>query len=363
MKTILYFSKFIFITVFISCLSCSDDAQQIPVEEPIIEDLFIRGADMSFLPQAESIGTIYKRNNIGEDALLTLKNSGVNTIRIRIWHTPSNGNSGLQEVKTLAQRVKNHGMKVWLTVHYSDSWADPGQQVKPAAWENLTFQQLKTVFTAYNNQILNEINPDIFQIGNEINPGFLLPEGSLTTNESQFLSLLATASATIRAHNPTTKIMIHFAGINASDWFFNKVSAIDYDLIGLSYYPIWHGNNLNLLTSAIETLGNTHQKEVVIAETAYAFTFGWNDWTNNIIGSQNQLLSQFDGSPSGQKEYLLHLKSLLTNSTFGKGFCYWGTEWVSFMGDEAQNGSSWENQALWDFDNNALPALEAFNRD
>uniref|UniRef100_UPI0040499082 glycoside hydrolase family 53 protein n=2 Tax=Flavobacterium sp. TaxID=239 RepID=UPI0040499082 len=384
MKKLLFKTTLLAIIFTLSMISCSKDDAITPVveepiieepiteepiteepivEEPVVENFFIRGADMSFLPEAEGAGAIYKNNGVAEDALLTLKNAGVNTIRIRVWHTPSSGHSTLAEVKTLSQRVKQLGMKVWLTVHYSDTWADPGHQQKPAAWQGLSFPQLKAAFTTYNNLILTEIDPDIFQIGNEINPGFIFPEGNLNSNESQFLDLLNTASATIRNYNPDIKIMIHFAGINASDWFFNKVSAVDYDLIGLSYYPIWHGNNINALSNAIQTLGNTHQKQVIVAETSYAFTFGWNDWTNNIIGSQDQLLSQFPATPTGQKDYLLALKSLIKNTTKGNGFCYWGTEWISFHGDEAQNGSTWENQALWDFENNALPALEAFNAD
>ena len=107
------------------------------------------------LPLIESEGTIYyNNNNFAEDALQTLKNAGCNTIRIRLWHTPTVNQSGFNEVKTFAQRVKNSGMKVWLTVHYSDTWADPGHQEKPSAWNGLTFNQLKTFLSVKRDALL-----------------------------------------------------------------------------------------------------------------------------------------------------------------------------------------------------------------
>jgi arabinogalactan endo-1,4-beta-galactosidase len=157
--------------------------------------------------------------------------------------------------------------------------------------------------------------------------------------------------------------MIHYAGIgNGASWFFNKMSALDYDYIGLSYYPIWHGKSLSDVTSTINSLSQTHDKKVLIAETAYPFTLGWNDWTNNIVGLDNQLIPTYSATADGQKKYLLAIKSLLKQTTNGIGFCYWGSEWVAFRGTESTNGSSWENQALWDFNNNALPVMDAFSQ-
>ena len=155
------------ITLFFSCSSDSKET------EPIVEDNFIRAADMSYLPLTESEGTIYKNNTISENALTTLKNAGCNTIRVRLWKNPINAHSGFNEVKTFAQRIKQAGMKVWLTVHYSDTWADPANQEKPADWESLNFTNLKTEVAKYTTQIMTEINPDIIQIGNETNDGML----------------------------------------------------------------------------------------------------------------------------------------------------------------------------------------------
>lgn len=351
----------ILLLLTISLFSCSSDSKD--ETEPIVEDNFIRAADMSYLPLIESEGTVYKNNNVSENALTTLKNAGCNTIRVRLWKNPINAHSGFNEVKTFAQRVKQAGMKVWLTVHYSDTWADPANQEKPAEWASLNFTNLKTEVTNYTTQIMTEINPDIIQIGNETNDGMLWPEGKITTNESQFLQLVSAASSAIRSKSSSTKIMLHYAGTSGSDWFFNKVANVDYDYIGLSYYPIWHGKDLNVVKNTINSLSATHNKKVIIAETAYPFTLDWNDWTNNIMGLESQLITTYPATPVGQKSYLLAIKNLVKETTNGIGFCYWGSEWVAFRGTESTNGSSWENQALWDFNFNALPVMEAFSKE
>lgn len=322
---------------------------------------FIKAADMSYLPLIESEGTVFYNNQlVAEDALQTLKKSGCNTIRIRLWHSPSDHHSGFNEVKLLAQRVKSLGMKVWLTVHYSDTWADPGHQSKPSAWNNLSFNLLKSQFEQYTQQIVTQIHPDIIQIGNEINNGFVFPEGNLANNESQFLLLLASASNVIRAQSPSTKIMLHYAGIQGASWFFSKTAAIDYDYIGLSYYPVWHGTDLNLLQQTLTSLGQTYSKKVLIAETSYPFTLGWNDWTNNVLGQTNQLHPNYPASLDGQKNFVEQIKTTIQQTPNGVGFCYWGAEWIAFRGTQASNGSSWENQALWDFNHKSVPAMTIF---
>lgn len=299
-----------------------------------------------------------------QDPLLTLKNAGVNYIRIRLWNNPSNGHSNLSEVKQLATKVRTHGMKVWLTVHYSDTWADPGNQTKPVAWQNLNFSDLKSAVSVYTTQVVTEIKPEIIQIGNETNDGFLWPEGKLSTNETQYLELTNTAISSVKTANSATKIMLHFAGIsNSADWYFNKVKNLNYDYIGISYYPVYHGTSLTDLKTKLTTLSQTYNKKIILAETSYPFTLSWNDWTNNVVGQSNQLVAGYDATASGQKNYILAIKSLVKSVPNGSGFCYWGGEWVAFKGNQATNGSTWENQALWDFNNNALEAIQAFNKD
>lgn len=344
--------------------ACSGSDSPGPVvDPPVVTDEFIRAADISFLPEIESAGIVFSNNGKAEDMLTTLKNAGCNTIRIRLWKNPAGGHSGLTEVKALAARVKQAGLKVWLTVHYSDTWADPAAQTTPTEWKDLSFTDLKTAVATYTSTIITEINPDIIQIGNEINSGLLWPQGHLINQEAQCIDLLKTASATIRSKAPKTKIMVHYAGVKASDtdWFFTKVKSVDYDYIGLSYYPVWHGKDLAVVKSTIDALGTKFSKKVVIAETAYPFTLGYNDWTNNIVGLDSQLVSGYTATPDGQKSYMLAIKNLVKTSQSGIGFSYWGGEWISFKGDQAKDGSTFENQALYDFDNKALPVLQVFN--
>ena len=319
----------------------------------------IRGADLSFLPEIESTGIKYKNNGEIQDPLLTLKNAGCNYVRLRIWHSPSGTSSSFAEVKKMADRIRLLGMKVWLCVHYSDSWADPGKQTKPDAWKSLNFVELKSALEIYTAGVVNEIKPDLIQLGNETNDGFLWPEGKLTTNETQFIQLMQTAIAAVRKNASGTKIMIHFAGMTGSEWFFNKTNNLDYDYIGLSYYPIYHGTQMEKLGQSIKSLTASSNKKVILAEVAYPFTLGWNDWTNNIVGLPSHLVSGYDASPDGQKKFLEGLRKIIGDNG-GIGFCYWGGEWVAFRGPQASNGSPWENQTLWDFGFNALPAIDAF---
>lgn len=354
--------KNVFLLSLLFLVSCSSDTKT-PQPDPIPQDTEIRGADFSFLPEARAAQIAFKNSQgQAEDPLLTFKNAGGNFVRLRLWHSPSGPHSGFQEVKNLAQEVRQMGLKVWLTVHYSDTWADPGDQQTPQAWNGMSFQQLKGAAVGYTSQIMNEIQPEIIQIGNEINVGFMHPHGHLINQEAQCLELLQALAAEVRARNAQTKIMMHFAGLNASDWFFNKIAAIDYDYIGLSYYPIWHGTSLSALSARVALLGQTHQKKVVLAEVAYPFTLSWNDWTNNIVGLPSHLVTGHPASPEGQRSYLQAIRQLMKADPNGLGFCYWGTEWVAFYGPQASNGSSWENQALWDFDNKVLPAMQVFNR-
>ncbi|WP_417940754.1 glycoside hydrolase family 53 protein [Flavobacterium sp. RS13.1] len=345
--------------------SCSGDDDKAPsVAQPPADDTFIRASDVSYLPEMEAVGTKFYNNGKEENMLTTLKNAGCNTVRIRLWKNPVNGRSGMEEVKELAEKSRRAGLRVWLTVHYSDSWADPGKQVIPKEWEKLSFEDLKKAVTTYTEEIISKINPDIIQIGNEINDGLLFPQGKLSSNEQQCIALLTAASQAVRAKSSNAKIMIHYAGINGegTDWFFNKMKSIDYDYIGLSYYPIHHGKDLTQVASTIDDLGEKYGKKVVIAETSYPFTFLYNDFTNNIIGDSSQIIPEFPATPKGQKAFVLAVRAAVEASAHGQGFAYWGGEWVAFRGKQSAFGSTYENQALYSFDNNALSVMQAFAR-
>lgn len=353
MKQLLFFFAFIF--VILSCNGNGDD----PIVEPV-NKLEIKGADMSYLPEIRESGlTFFNEKDKPEEMLLTLKRTGVNVIRLRLWHNPSTPNSSFNSVKTLAEEIRSMGFKLLLCVHYSDTWADPGHQTKPARWNNLSFAQLKDSVYQYTQKIVEQIQPEYIQIGNEINGGFLWPEGRIA-NLTQFRQLLQSGIQAVRDHGMQTKIMIHYAGFQQADWFYSQLTDLDYDIIGLSYYPLWHGKDLAALQNALIQLPVKYGKKIMIAETSYPWTLSWNDATTNIIGSAEQILDAYPASFQGQRNYLQNLSDMLNANPNAVGFCYWGSEWVSYKGKDATNGSSYENQAFWDFTNSSLPVLEVY---
>ena len=342
-------------------VSCDSESVREPIP-PTNDDFFISGVDISQFPEISETNPVFFDSNGNQGEFLTiLKDNGINTIRLKLWVNPVNEHSGFNEVKVFSQNLKNRGFKIWLTLHYSDSWADPSQQVTPSQWQSLDFEDLKAQVYNYTADVVNQIQPDYIQIGNEINSGLLHPYGNISNNIDNFKSLLSEGVAAVRANSNDCKIILHYAGISGADWFFNQVSTIDYDIMGISYYPIWHGSSLTNLRSIIDTISNTHNKDVVIAETAYPFTLDWNDWTNNIVGLPEQLVPQYPASPQGQKGFIEDIAQTMQDLESGIGFCYWGAELIAWNGNQSTEGSPWENQALFDFENKALPVLEAFS--
>ena len=328
------------------------------------ETNFISAVDISDFPEMALQNPVFY-NAEGQqptDVLQLLKDKGVNTIRLRLWVNPGGEHSGLQEVMQFSQQLKATGFRIWITAHYSDTWADPGHQETPQQWQGIPYLALQDSVRQYTQNIMERIAPDYFQIGNEINPGMLHPAGDRFLHPDQFNGLLTVASEAVRTHAPDTKIMIHYAGLSGAVTFFDQIDGVDYDMIGLSFYPIWHGKDMEALKNTLQELGETFQKDLVIAETAYPFTLGWNDWTNNIVGQEDQLiLPEFPATPQGQKDFIAAVKAIITEDvTAGLGFCYWGAASVAWKGPQATDASPWENQALFDFTNTALPVLEEF---
>ena len=353
---------YLFLTLFLAS-SCKEDENTPPPPPPPAEQEFIRGADLSFLPEIESYNQVfYDSAGIAKDMLQIFREAGCNTVRLRLWHTPQDNHSGLAEVAEFSERIKAAGMKVYLTLHYSDTWADPGKQATPAAWNGLTLTQLRDSVYAYTEKVMAMIQPEYISIGNEINGGMLWEKGRIENGNSLF-QLLGQAIQAIRKANDSTKIIIHYAGLEGSQWFFEQMASysLNYDFIGISYYPFWHGNSLHTMKSAISNLSVQFDKPVLIAETAYPFILGWNDMTHNSIGLEEQLSPGYPATPQGQLEFMADMKEMLSDVDDCTGFCYWGAEYVAFKGPDALDGSSWENMALFDFDNKALPVMAVFH--
>ena len=356
MRNIIYIISFFFI------FSCeSDNTSNNIVYDNSLEK--VSAVDISYYPQIANLNHIFY-NSLGEeiDFLNSLLISGVNTIRLRLWVNPADNASSFSEVKEFSQQLKLLGFKIWITPHFSDTWAHPGQQILPSAWQSLSYNDLKNQVHSYLSHIMNEIEPDYIQIGNEINSGILFPFGDILSSSDQFIDLINHGINAIRSVSANTKIILHFAGHENANWFYNYVNEVDYDIIGISYYPIWHGKSLTDLEQNLTELSENFGREIIIAETAYPFTLNWNDWTNNIVGLDEQIiLPNYPATPLGQQNFIRDLKNIILELDNGIGFCYWGAELIAWDGENSDSGSVWENQALFDFENKELPVLQEFN--
>ena len=355
-------NRLTYILIIMLITGCQSDSENNDHWGGISPDL-ISAVDISDYPKVSSYNpTFYDENNNEIDFINTLIQNGVNTIRLRLWVNPANESSSLLEVKEFSDELKSLGFKIWITPHFSDTWAHPGQQQIPTNWESLSFEELKNQLYSYTSQIMNEIDPDYIQIGNEINTGILFPHGNIADNQDQFVELVNVGVSAVRNNSTNAKIILHCAGFESSNWFFNIVKEVDYDVIGISYYPWWHGKSLNDLQNQLSNLSVNFNKEVLIAETSYPFTLGWNDWTNNNVGLEEHLiLPEYPASPQGQKDFIRDIKNLILDVNNGIGFCYWGADSIAWDGETSTNGSTWENQAVFDFDNKELPVLKEFN--
>ncbi len=240
------------------------------------------GADISFLPELEARGMKFSDKGIKKDAIEILKDHGFNYVRLRIFNNPSTDSGyspkkrfcDLNYTKQMAKRVKAAGLKLLLDFHYSDYWADPGKQYKPAVWRNLSFTELKKALYDYTKNVMEELKaqgttPDMVQVGNEINHGIVWSDGNVQ-NINQMAQLFNAGVAAVKAVDPTIQIMLHIAlgGQNHESVFFidNMIArGAHFDVIGQSYYPKWHGT-LNDLENNLNDLVRRYNKDVIVVE-------------------------------------------------------------------------------------------------
>ena len=353
------------VLLLLSVVSCNKESDNPDPDKPNPEKSFVSAVDISRYPEISEYNPVfYDLNNQEKDFLDVLKENGVNTIRLKLWVDPADGHAGFDEVKLFSQTLKNKGFKTWLTVHYSDTWADPGKQITPARWQNLGFDALKDSMSAYTQKVVENMHPDFIQIGNEINNGFLHPLGNIN-NFTQFKALLDAGIQAVRNADSKTKIMIHYAGFDGANLFYNKLNNLDFDIIALSYYPWWHGKSFSTLELSLKQLSESYERDIIIAETAYPFTLEWNDMTGNIVGQENQLvLPDYPATVQGQQDFIHEIRTLSWEKVErGIGFCYWGGEQIAWKGPEGTDASPWENLALFDFSNKALPVLNEFRNE
>jgi len=334
------------------------------------------GADVSFLPQVEAGGGVFQQDDVPTDLFTILKAHGIDTIRLRLWHSPDDGHSGLAETVALAERAVAAGFDLLLDFHYSDTWADPGHQSKPAAWAGLPFSVLADSVRAYTRDVLaifatHDATPTLVQLGNEITPGLLWDDGrvdgafDIPAQWAQLADLLQAAVAGVDDALPggqRPEIMIHIdrGGNNAgARWFLDSLLAqsVEFDLIGLSYYPWWHGT-LTDLEINLDDLATRYGKDLMVVETAYPWTLEWFDDTHNPVGLPEHLLPGYPATPAGQAAFLTAVLEIVNEvpESRGRGVFWWAPEWITSPGF----GSSWENVALFDNTGEVLPALQVF---
>lgn len=390
MKASLIFALTISSVCFVNCQQQEDPP---PDEAP---SSFYFGADLSYVNQILDHGGIYKDQGEVRSPYKIFKDHGASLVRLRLWHNPTwtkevYGSAGLQlynDLKDVEKAIilsKDQGMQVLLDFHYSDSWADPGKQEIPKAWQSIKeLSILKDSVYQYTFKTLSyldskDLMPEFVQIGNETNCGMLytnapagFPGCNACDGDWQNLGdVMNKAVDAIRdvsaSSSVKTKILLHVADPKNIDWWFDNIKSqgkvTDFDIIGFSYYPIWHTTvTLNNLSDRVAAFKTKYNKEVMILETAYPWTSQGDDSYNNIFGSQ----APVSGYPFTQQGQLDMIKAITkaVKDGGGSGIICWEPAWItSNMKDLWGSGSAWENSTFFDFDGNTNKGIEFMKYD
>lgn len=377
---------------------------------------FVKGMDLSTLLELERCGAKYYDEGKETDILAVMKKYDVDTIRIRLWNDPwsESGESygaGENDLKTsleIAKRVTAAGFGVLLNFHYSDFWADPGKQFKPKAWASYGVEELEKAvydftFSVMNKFLENGVNITMVQVGNELSNGLLWPEGKVPNydNIARFVNagiravrkaderrILGVINGVNEKCRELEKIpvMIHLdnGGNNAlyREWFDNFTRrGEDFEIIGLSYYPFWHGS-LQMLTDNMNDIAERYGKDLIVAEVSMGYTMEdykeyekLSDEERKGYATKPALVQkiEYPMTEQGQYDFMEDFLNRISHIKGGKGrgFFYWEPAWIPVEGsgwatpaslkyieDPGPCGNEWANQALFDYDGNALPTLQ-----
>ena len=370
-------------------------------------DDFMAGADVSMLAEVERHGGKFSSaDGKPADALQILKDAGVTWVRLRLWHTPvfaadvvedghvvlkkgaavGGGNNGLATTMRLARRAKALGLKVLLDIHYSDFWADPQTQTKPAAWTDLHGAALQAAVREYTANTLDALDavgaaPDMVQICNETNAGMLWPDGQTWSadksakigGDAAFAALLRAGIEGVRANDALTghrlPVMVHLAGGTDPELCHHMLDLfaaerLDYDLVGLSWYPIYHGT-LAQLKANLDELATRYRKPLVVVETAYGWTLDNGQATSHVLDAKRAEKAGYPATVAGQAQVIKDVIATVAAvpDGLGRGVFYWEPDWIPAAGAGWRTGgdNNWENQALFDYSGRALPSLQALH--
>lgn len=358
---------------------------------------FVKGMDLSTLLELERCGAKYYDNGEERDLLAIMKSYDVDTIRIRLWNDPwsETGESygaGENDLKTsleIAKRVTAAGFGVLLNFHYSDFWADPGKQIKPKAWADYGVKELEQAVYDYTLESMQTfldagVNITMVQVGNELSNGLLWPEGKVP-NYDNIATFVNAGIRAVRKADAAIPVMIHLdnGGNNAlyREWFDNFTKrGEDFEIIGLSYYPFWHGS-LQMLNDNMNDIAERYGKDLVIAEVSMGYTMEdyknyekLSDEDRKGYATRPALVEkiEYPMTKQGQYDFMEDFLNRISHikGGKGKGFFYWEPAWIpvpgsgwatpaslKYMNDPGPCGNEWANQALFDYDGNALPTL------
>jgi len=369
---------------------------------------FIIGADVSTLDAVERGRARFStEDGRAGSALQILRAAGVNWGRLRLWHTPVNaddvfegdrivsrrgelvggGNNGLEVTLALAKRLRGQGLKFLLDIHYSDFWTDPGKQHKPAAWVKLQGAALQDAVQRYTVDVLSALHrqgtdPDMIQIGNEINGGMLWPDGKTWQQtpgeriggDAGFVELLRAGIRGVRETDALRggaplAVMLHLAhqGDGKSGETFRRVydlfesAKLDYQIIGLSWYP-YHHDDIQSLRANLRMLSERYNKPLVVVETAYGWQLDNPGGGPAVFNAQGAQRAGYPATPEGQAAMLRDVVQAVAAVPQGLGVFYWEPAWqaVPGAGWRTGEGNAWANQTLFDAQGRALPALKAY---
>lgn len=332
---------------------------------------FIMGMDISSMISELESGVVYRDYDGNELATLDdicrfIKEQGINHIRVRVWNNPydangngyGGGNNDVAKAKEFADACRNAGLKMLVDFHCSDLWTDPSKQQEPKAWKGYTLEQKKEALNTYITESLNTIDPskdvvDMVQVGNETTGGFI---GE--TNVSNMCVLFSAGAAGVETYNPDVKVVIHVESPHKRTmvtWAENlQNNNVDYDILATSYYPYWHGT-LDNLKQQFETVKNTYCKDVMVAETSYAYTLEDSDGHANTVRVGNNDNGADTTEPFTEQGQATAIRNLINtvNEAGGLGVYYWEPAWLTVgntkgLTGDAYNAQVKENQEKWE---------------
>lgn len=369
---------------------CKSDGTEDP--QPGGEADYYFGSDLSFVNEILDHNGEYKDEGEVRSPYRIVKDHGSNLVRVRLWHTPRWTDDGdgkmYSDILDVAEAIslsREQEMKVLLDFHFSDTWADPGKQFVPDAWKNITsIQVLEDSVYNYTFRTLRYLDaralmPDLIQLGNETNCGMLyngagtgFPVLNACDNHWQNLGrIINKAIDAVRDAGETSaidpKIVLHVADPSNVDWFFSNLtsqgSVTDFDIIGFSYYPLWHRTvSVDLLSSSIQTAKAKFAKDIMILETAYPWTTQTADTYDNLFGTEAPI-SGYPFTLQGQFDIMKKINQEVMDGG-GIGTIYWEPAWItSDMTDQWGTGSSWENATLFDFEGNVMTSIDYMEHD